>query len=277
MHGTYKAAVAGEGCRFLACPAVGRRMNPAFFFFLLRLFTTHSLDFSQLYFVLSPNRGGDEEAAGICLGSGGDELALPAGGPIAPGGRGPLGGCAKDGPGLQGTRALGSHSLASVANGCAWGETKDTRNMHDEKRCDAMQAVTAPLALPTLSSRALLCSVGEPATKHFVKQGSISITPGFERARRAARRKMNRPWILSHGLIAGPQLRASGPVVPRRPTAASGWLTGHPFRNFRYGQGLGPKSGLSIPPTASSFQGSPRFAMVPPTSPTHALPRESCQ
>lgn len=33
MHGTYKAAVAGEGCRFLACPAVGCRMNPAFFFF----------------------------------------------------------------------------------------------------------------------------------------------------------------------------------------------------------------------------------------------------
>lgn len=63
-------------------------------------------------------------------------------GPIAPGGRGLLGGCAKDGPGLQGTRALGSHSLASVANGCAWGETKDTRNMHDAKRCDAMQAVS---------------------------------------------------------------------------------------------------------------------------------------
>lgn len=105
----------------------------------------------------------------------------------------------------------------------------------------------APLALPTLSSRALLCSAGEPATKHFVKQGSISITPGFERARRAARRKMNRPWILSHGLISGPQLRASGPVVPRRPTAASGWLTGHPFRNFRYGQGLGPKSGRHTP------------------------------
>lgn len=63
MHGTYKAAVAGEGCRFLACPAVGRWMNPAFFFFLLRLFTTHSLDFSQLYFVLSPNRGGDEGEA----------------------------------------------------------------------------------------------------------------------------------------------------------------------------------------------------------------------
>ncbi|KAH8699534.1 hypothetical protein BGZ61DRAFT_477530 [Ilyonectria robusta] len=143
--------------------------------------------------------------------------------------------------------ALGSHSLASVANGCAWGETKDTRNMHDEKRCDAMQAVTAPLALPTLSSRALLCSAGEPATKHFVKQGSISITPGFERARRAARRKMNRPWILSHGSISGPQLRASGPVVPRRPTAASGWLTGHPFRNFRYGQGHGPKSGCHAP------------------------------
>lgn len=62
-HCTYKAAVAGEDCRFLACPNVGRRMNPAFFFFLVRLLTTHSLDFSQLYFVLSPNRGGDEDEA----------------------------------------------------------------------------------------------------------------------------------------------------------------------------------------------------------------------
>lgn len=34
----------------------------------------------------------------------GDELALPAGGPIAPGGRGPLGGCAKTD---QGSRAQG--------------------------------------------------------------------------------------------------------------------------------------------------------------------------
>lgn len=58
---------------------------------------------------------------------------------------------------------------------------------------------------------------------------------------------MNRPWILSHGSISGPQLRASGPVVPRRPTAASAWLTGHPFRNFRYGQGHGPKSSRHAP------------------------------